>query len=233
MAWASPRNANGAISVPVLTPVTASNSGLASGCWAGTCCHPWRNPAPKAPQSPPPETIRISIRGGADRRPAVYRSYSAFVRSSNRPRIVRRAVTVCSSLAVRRASSSGWVAGGRVIAGLHPLTTSPARTVTATHRHRRWAAARAQVVSRSATSRGLMGYLRESGDVSLLPQYRAFSVNGKASVLLMKAIKIRTERIVREVLFPQPRREQMDVEGGMSINALEHIDEVDIGIHPL
>jgi hypothetical protein len=31
----------------VLTPVTASNSGLASGCCAGTFCHPLRNPRPE------------------------------------------------------------------------------------------------------------------------------------------------------------------------------------------
>ena len=73
----------------MLTPVTASNSGLASGCWAGTFCHPLRNPAPKAPQSPPPEMIRMSITGGSFRPPAVYRSYSALVRSSNRPSTLR------------------------------------------------------------------------------------------------------------------------------------------------
>ena len=37
----------------------------------GTCPQPCRNPAPNAPQSPPPETMRISITGGVDRRPAL------------------------------------------------------------------------------------------------------------------------------------------------------------------
>src|SRR5262245_24457792 len=163
MAWASPRNANGAISVPVLTPVTASNSGLASGCWAGSCCHPWRNPAPKAPQSPPPEMIRMLITGGACCPPAVCRSYSALVRSSNWPSILRPVAVACSSLVVRSVKSPCCVSGGRVMAGLQPPNTSPASTVTATYRRlrRAAAAARARAVRRIATVRGLMDYLRE------------------------------------------------------------------------
>ena len=66
----SPRNANGAISAPVLTPVTISNSGRASGSVLGTRPQPLRNPAPNAPQSPPPEMIRMSTTGGSGRRPA-------------------------------------------------------------------------------------------------------------------------------------------------------------------
>jgi hypothetical protein len=33
----------------VLTPVTASNSGLASGCWARTLCQPLRKPPKRSP----------------------------------------------------------------------------------------------------------------------------------------------------------------------------------------
>ena len=65
-----PRNAKGAISAPVLTPVTASNCGRASGCDAGTRPHALRKLAPKAPQSPPPEITSTSILGGCERRPA-------------------------------------------------------------------------------------------------------------------------------------------------------------------
>jgi hypothetical protein len=35
------------------------------------------------------------------------------------------------------------------------------------------------------------------------------------------------------VLLPEPRREEMDLEGGMGIDALEHSDEVDVGLHAL
>jgi hypothetical protein len=36
-----------------------------------------------------------------------------------------------------------------------------------------------------------------------------------------------------EVLFPQPGREELNLQGRMGIDALEHIDEVDIGIDAL
>ena len=49
-------------------------------------------------------------------------------------------------------------------------------------------------------------------------------------VLLTAAVEIRTKRMISEVLFPQTRREQMDLKGAMSIDALEHIDQVDIRI---
>ena len=49
----SPRKANGAIKVPVLTPVTASNSGLASGCWAGDLLPPLEEPRSECPPVTP------------------------------------------------------------------------------------------------------------------------------------------------------------------------------------
>jgi hypothetical protein len=39
--------------------------------------------------------------------------------------------------------------------------------------------------------------------------------------------------MVGEVLFPPARREQMDLEGGMGINTLEHVHEIDIRIDAL
>ena len=51
---------------PVLTPVTMSNCGRAMGP-GGTRPQPFRNPAPKAPESPPPETTRMSMTGGGAR----------------------------------------------------------------------------------------------------------------------------------------------------------------------
>src|SRR6185436_2104736 len=62
IASSSPRKANGAIIAPVLTPVTASNCGRANSPF--TRPQPFSTPAPKAPQSPPPETIRRSSVGG-------------------------------------------------------------------------------------------------------------------------------------------------------------------------
>jgi hypothetical protein len=50
---------------------------------------------------------------------------------------------------------------------------------------------------------------------------------------LTESVEIRAQGILREVLFPQPRREEMDVKGGMGIDALEHIDEIDVGINAL
>src|SRR6266404_936512 len=59
----SPRNANGAIIAPVLTPVTTSNCGRAIS--PVTLPHPLSTPAPNAPQSPPPEMISKSTVGCA------------------------------------------------------------------------------------------------------------------------------------------------------------------------
>jgi len=50
---------------------------------------------------------------------------------------------------------------------------------------------------------------------------------------LTEPIEIGAQGSVREVLLPQPGCEEMDVKGGMGIDALEHIDEVDIGIDAL
>src|SRR5258706_7301490 len=52
---AGPRNANGAISAPVLTPVTSSNCGRLP-----LLVRPTSAPAPKAPPAPPPEMARMS-----------------------------------------------------------------------------------------------------------------------------------------------------------------------------
>jgi hypothetical protein len=46
---------------------------------------------------------------------------------------------------------------------------------------------------------------------------------------LTEPIEIRAQRVLSEVLFPEPRREEMDVKGGMGIDALEDIHQVDIG----
>ena len=50
---AGPRKAKGAVSDPVLMPVTMSNSGRVP-----VSVQPVRRPAPKAPLLPPPETDR-------------------------------------------------------------------------------------------------------------------------------------------------------------------------------
>jgi hypothetical protein len=47
---------------------------------------------------------------------------------------------------------------------------------------------------------------------------------------LTAAVEIRTERMISEVLFPQAVDEQVHLKGAMSIDALEHIDQVDIRI---
>src|SRR5690606_16408546 len=39
-----------------------------------------------------------------------------------------------------------------------------------------------------------------------------------------------SQRRVREVLLPQPRRELLNLRLGMPIDALEHVDEVGVGI---
>ncbi len=64
-------------------------------------------------------------------------------------------------------------------------------------------------------------------------QLVAERVSGKFSALLTEPIEISTERFVREVLLPEPRREEMNLTGGMGIDALEHIDEVDVGVNAL
>ena len=51
--YAEPRNAKGAISAPVLMPVTSLNVGRVPAL-----LQPPSRPAPKAPLSPPPEIAR-------------------------------------------------------------------------------------------------------------------------------------------------------------------------------
>src|SRR5215213_503587 len=109
----SPRNAKGAISDPVLTPVTMSNCGLANGSSAGTSPQPLRKPAPKAPQSPPPERISTSMAGGPGVRLALKSSYRDLVRAGALSTNSRDNVCACSSAAARRVRSCCSVADAR------------------------------------------------------------------------------------------------------------------------
>jgi hypothetical protein len=45
--------------------------------------------------------------------------------------------------------------------------------------------------------------------------------------LWIEPLKIGTKRIGRKVLLPPARREAMHVEGGMGINTLEYIHEIE------
>ena len=54
--WDGPRNANGAMMAPALTPVTTSNSGRSP-----RRLHPARTPAPNAPSDPPPDSANVSM----------------------------------------------------------------------------------------------------------------------------------------------------------------------------
>ena len=42
--------------------------------------------------------------------------------------------------------------------------------------------------------------------------------------------EIRTQGLCGEVRFPQAGCEQLDLQGGMSLDALQHIDQIDLGI---
>ena len=59
------------------------------------------------------------------------------------------------------------------------------------------------------------------------------SGNGQGTVLLTDAIEIGAQGVVREVLFPQAWGEEVDLQGGMGIDALPDIDQIDIGIDAL
>jgi hypothetical protein len=48
--------------------------------------------------------------------------------------------------------------------------------------------------------------------------------------LLKGAIEVGAQRVVGEVLLPQARREELDLKGGMGIDALQHIHQIDVGI---
>ena len=74
--WAGPRKAKGAMSAPVLTPVTSLNSGRSPAA-----VQPTSSPAPKAPSSLPPESAR-RLAGG--RRPLAARPRCSRSRSSAR-----------------------------------------------------------------------------------------------------------------------------------------------------
>jgi hypothetical protein len=50
---------------------------------------------------------------------------------------------------------------------------------------------------------------------------------------LREPSEIRAQRSCGEVAFPQAGRQQMHLEGGMGIDALEHINKIDGRIHSL
>ena len=43
----------------------------------------------------------------------------------------------------------------------------------------------------------------------------------------------RAQRVGREVLLPQSRGQQMDLGGRVAVDALQHIDEVVVGVDPV
>ena len=51
--------------------------------------------------------------------------------------------------------------------------------------------------------------------------------------LLTETSEIRAQGILREVLFPQARGEELHLKGGVGIDALEDIDEIEVGIDAL
>ena len=59
------------------------------------------------------------------------------------------------------------------------------------------------------------------------------SVSGHRKTLLTDTVEIGAQGIVREELFPQAGGEELDLKGGMGIDTLEDIDQVDIGIDAL
>ena len=68
--------------------------------------------------------------------------------------------------------------------------------------------------------------------VPILGTYQSRGMRQSAA-LLTAAIEIRPQGLRGEALFPQARREELNFEGGMRIHALQHIDEIDIGIDTL
>lgn len=58
-------------------------------------------------------------------------------------------------------------------------------------------------------------------------------VSSSTTALLTQAIKIRTKGVLSEVVLPQARRDEIDVAGGMGVNPLQHLYEVDVGIDSL
>ena len=55
-------------------------------------------------------------------------------------------------------------------------------------------------------------------------------VSGQRKTLLTDTVEIGAQGTISKVVFPQAGRQEWDLKGGMGINALEHVDEVDIGI---
>jgi hypothetical protein len=67
--------------------------------------------------------------------------------------------------------------------------------------------------------------------VSCPSQHDCSSVSGNFAALLTEAVEIRAEGVSREMLLPQARGEEVHFKGGMGIDALEHINQVNIRIH--
>jgi len=124
-ASSSPMKANGAIIAPVLTPVTASNCGRASSPL--TWPHPFSTPAPKAPQSPPPEMTSMSIVGRGPPGLAALTLRSARCTSCSLRR--RAAFVRARSSACRAAARSSIVRGARSGALAQPAKSATAATV--------------------------------------------------------------------------------------------------------
>src|SRR5262245_31329654 len=113
----SPRNANGAIIAPVLTPVTTSNCGRASSPL--TLPQPLSTPAPNAPQSPPPEMISRSMVARAFREVFATSRVSASTRLMNFSMSCSAICARAAASASRAAKSSGSGRSGRVGGELH------------------------------------------------------------------------------------------------------------------
>jgi hypothetical protein len=124
-ASSSPRKANGAIIAPVLTPVTMSNCGRASSPL--TWLHPFRTPAPKAPQSPPPEMTSMSIAGRGPPGLAAFALRSA--RSTSCSVRWRAEFARERSSALRAANKSSSVRGARSGSLAQPVNSATAKTV--------------------------------------------------------------------------------------------------------
>src|SRR3954454_2138646 len=124
-ASSSPMKANGAIIAPVLTPVTASNCGRASSPL--TWPHPFSTPAPKAPQSPPPEITSMSMVGRGPPGLAALTLRSA--RCTSCSLRCRAAFARARSSACRAATRSSIVRGARSGALAQPAKSATAATV--------------------------------------------------------------------------------------------------------
>ena len=52
----------------------------------------------------------------------------------------------------------------------------------------------------------------------------------ESRALVRGALEIRAQRLRGEVLFPQARREELDLQGRVGIDALEHMHQIDLRI---